>query len=512
MNFPDSAKTGALAELALITLFTDWSWGVGEDRIDIGYDLTVQPSNDLFFGHRFHVQAKGTASKKNKKISVQVSKARLREYHKNPHPVFIVRSTGDGQLYWLHAQSWTQKNLQRLNGNGKATVSFPKENDLRNRDQFTEYLTEVLAPLASKPDALANLAQERSKLLSEIDPRLVVQVEYSSGITTHHFSAASEDVQIPMAITPKDSGGHEQLRNHFRYGTPALVELEEIKISGSEVFEKLEIGSGKGATIEIGPAVHRKGAIELWAGEKFNYINEKVHIPCRYYSGHQGFALDSVLNNGLLTSSVRASMDAQKKFTFNLDFNSPAFEGAPIRNLTELRILGNWADEVLNEGILTMRFTVNGKSASISRHLADEPDFLMMARLSLLAKLHRIACALDLDVVIDPRSTISKAEASSIALACDLLKGITVDSKAEQQDIASDTPIEPPEDRTYCARINLDVRFGSKSVCAVPVRIEFRDYDQEFDNAARQIRLLPRESSSATLRFDPNIASSEEPA
>lgn len=61
MNYPLTQRTGALAEMIVAQLFVSWSWNVGRDQIDIGYDLFVAPAHDTYKGGRFLVQIKGTA-------------------------------------------------------------------------------------------------------------------------------------------------------------------------------------------------------------------------------------------------------------------------------------------------------------------------------------------------------------------------------------------------------------------------------------------------------------------
>jgi hypothetical protein len=55
-------------------LFVSWSWTVGKDHIDTGYDLNVEPSISEFRGHRFLVQVKATKQSKRGKIVAHVSK------------------------------------------------------------------------------------------------------------------------------------------------------------------------------------------------------------------------------------------------------------------------------------------------------------------------------------------------------------------------------------------------------------------------------------------------------
>jgi hypothetical protein len=147
MNFPENQKTGRLAEVDVERLFTSWSWTVGTDRIDVGYDLFVEPNQQRFSGARFLVQAKGTLSKKKQKYIARVSKMRLRQYATNPLPVFIVRVTPDGELCWLHAQRWCQAHRSIIAGAGYANIPVSREKDLRDREPFESYLAEVFRPI-----------------------------------------------------------------------------------------------------------------------------------------------------------------------------------------------------------------------------------------------------------------------------------------------------------------------------------------------------------------------------
>lgn len=165
MNFPENRRTGRLAELAVENLFTSWSWIVGHDHLDEGYDLNVEPDRTRYSGARFLVQVKGTARSKGNSITAPVSKRRLRQYLINPHPVIIVRSTADGTLYWIHAQAWCKKNKDRLaSGDGNCSVRIDKASKLEDRESFERFLDRVLAPSERKPGALAALAAARGSI------------------------------------------------------------------------------------------------------------------------------------------------------------------------------------------------------------------------------------------------------------------------------------------------------------------------------------------------------------
>jgi hypothetical protein len=157
MNFASTERTGRLGEIDVERLFITWSWTVGKDLIDVGYDLTVEPDIAEFGGHRFLVQAKATAeNKKHGNVIAPIAKSRLRQYARNPIPVFIVRVTGDGALYWLHVQDWATAHGKRLSGDGTARINIPKTQRLEDKDDFVAYLKQIFKPLAEKSTALAD--------------------------------------------------------------------------------------------------------------------------------------------------------------------------------------------------------------------------------------------------------------------------------------------------------------------------------------------------------------------
>lgn len=87
MNFTENQRTGVLAENVVESLFLSWFWTVGRDRIDVGYDLFVEPDRERFKGQRFLVQVKGTARQKRGAPTAKVSKSNLRKYAANRIPV-----------------------------------------------------------------------------------------------------------------------------------------------------------------------------------------------------------------------------------------------------------------------------------------------------------------------------------------------------------------------------------------------------------------------------------------
>jgi hypothetical protein len=128
----------------------------------------------------------------------------------------------------------------------------------------------------------------------------------------------------------------------------------------------------------------------------------------------------------------------------------------------------------------------------------------MLSRLVILARLHLIARARNLDLVIDPRSDLSPSEAFTISCAYNLLRGVHVSAISQVQTFTDEAPSEPPEDGIYLLTTTFDVLIASQIACTLPVEVELRDYDSKFDAATKSLQLSPRKSSSTTVRFDPS--------
>lgn len=96
----------------------------------------------------------------------------------NPHPVFIVRSTANGVLYWLHAQRWAESNRDRLEGEGKVSVGMDIAQRLEDKDAFMAYLDKVLAPIGPCTDQWPGSHGGGGNTSAPFDPRLSVAAQW----------------------------------------------------------------------------------------------------------------------------------------------------------------------------------------------------------------------------------------------------------------------------------------------------------------------------------------------
>ena len=500
-----------MAEIRVETLFIEWGWVTGADRIDVGYDLCIQPDKTLFQGHRFLVQVKGTAAKRKGGVVAPVAKSRLRDYHANPIPVFIVRSTQDGSLYWIHAQEWTRANTTRLVGNGNASVKLSQQNMLLDRDSFTKKLSEVFAPLSTKSDSLVELAADRSAYLSNIDKRLCVKVGTSAGTTTYQFSATDEDVTIPLELTPTDPvQGFQSLKDAVHFGLPVSVDLEQIRVTGSPIFEALDMDRGTPAKLEIAPTVNRRGSVMLQPGSKFSLLATEIQMAASLYFGSEGAAISTETDDGDFSIEIRAFRDP-KKFgptQMKMGLRRDKFLGRPLREHTALAQIGKWADESLCQGGFSLVASFGGRQMRWQTQNLDRDHRNFLVLLSLGCKLHQVARVLASDIEFDPNAEVTIGDSSSIRMAYRLLKGevLTIRTPHVSIDCEAANVKSLELNGVHTVRTTLTLTHGDKAVGVIPVVIELFDYSMTFDAELKVQNFYPNDSSSAHMKFDESRA------
>ena len=510
MNYPDTQRTGALAEMRVEALFVEWGWVTGTDRIDVGYDLCVQPDKNTFHGHRFLVQVKGTATRKKGSVVAPVAKSRLRDYHSNPTPVFIIRSTQDGSLFWIHAQEWTRANTARLAGNGYSSIKLSQQNNLLDREAFTKKLSELFAPLATRAESLVELAADRGAYLSGIDKRLNVQVGTEAGQTTYRFSAAGEDVTIPLELMPADPvQGVQSLTDAIHFGLPVSVDLEQIRVTGSPLFEALNMDRSTPAKLEIAPSVNRRGSVTLQPGTKFNLLSSEVQVTANLYFGSEGAAITTGNEGGAFFLDIRAFRDSgrPRPTQINMGLRRDEFLGRPLRDHSALAHVGKWAEEALTQNGLSLIAHFGGRQVAKWQRQNLEPDhrnFLIL--MGLVCKLHQIARALGSDIEFNPDAEITQSDATSIQLAYKLLKGEAVRIGTPHISVQCDTADVESLDGLYALRTALHLSHGDESVGNIPVLIELFDYRMEFDEELKVQHFYRECASKAYMKFDESRA------
>lgn len=483
MSLPQSQVTGAATESAVECLFLSWGWNVGHDRIDDGYDLHVTPDRSLYQGFHFSVQVKGTVkSKPNGLISAQVTNSRLRQYAECFAPVFIIRATGDGSLYWTHTQHWTQAHKNKITGNGRSVVKFEASKKLTNRSDFEKYLS-ILFKSPPYKDAKPSASLHESFYLNTLDPHLQVKIVNDENGKTHEIYANNESVTTQMSFLPITSEENiKNLREAIEFGLPRSVEVEKFNLSGSPLLDHILQGPLKG-TLSIKPTKGTPATVKIIPGRKISITSNILSLKAERFNGAKGV----VFTNERLDRYI----DFQVQFPHNLENLSAVVhiqlgdlsaDETPAREIDFLQDLGNWADQLITKDCFSIEIAVHGTQLRVlfSPKLTDDlRDFALLSEA--VSKIHLIAKATNSDLLFPSGFRISGTELREIDFAYSVLKG-------ENRDIclgAMEITLREGFDINSCAGMDLlvtttfQLKIFGQTLCRLPISIELIDFQLE---------------------------------
>lgn len=499
MDIPQNILIGGLAENATKHLFLSWGWATAKDEQDIGYDLFVQPDSEQFKGQRFLVQVKGTLIENRGHVTAPVRKKRLLQYLDNPHPIFIVRVTADGALYWLHAQPWARSNRARLKGEGKISVRMDVNQRLEDRESFVAYLAKIFTPIEARQGALAELAQKRGELLSSIDPRLSVGVSTEAGSETYTFLAAEGGFSVPIEMVLRDAADAAAMDEAVKYGLPVSLDLDGMKVSGSPLFSELELDQLQPAKVDI-IRNGRVGVVTLFAGLRPFVSAPSMEISVDAYYGHGGATMRSRrLTPAVFELRVDLS-EGQPKTNFSLGLDLAQLCNGPLALAPSLAEFGAWAGASLEAGGFIL-------GTSYSRHRTTWPlssrDSRTTKVLRLIRDLHRlqqIARHFDSDFSIDDETQLKAEDVKTIEIFYDVLNGekVVVGMPELRVDGIEHFP-DHEADGAYFCKVNHSIRVADTVIGTIPVHIELLNYER-IDNTSDGTMLLRSQvGSSATI-------------
>lgn len=505
MNFTESQRTGLLAEGRVALLFEEWFWTVGYDRIDVGYDLLVEPDQKQFKGHRFLVQVKGTASRKKGNIIASVSKQRLRQYAANPLPVFLVRVTPDGKMYWLHVQPWATTNKGRLVGNGDAGVRMIEGQLLEDQIQFTSYLAEIFKPLAEQTGAAGHVANERSVHLSSIDSRFKVRVDVIEGQEQYVISGCDDGAKATVQFeASEDPRNIANVDHALRYGVPTTVELKSFRMTGSELFEVLRMNQLGPQSVTIASNLTTEGSVSLRAGAKYSITAEEFEFPARSHRGQAGFAV----TNERFAGPFNFQMLGEPKVMggtdlhFNMGLRGDRLSEMPLKALSQLKQLGTWAGDALKQEGTRIELNFYGKRIPIQVDMDSQlemRDFLKLAHA--FGQLHEIARALDSDFIMDKDQRWCLEEIEDIQVLYRILKGERVEVSVSSFNFLIDDPAKMGLDAQYVVKTIMTYSFGNRRFGDVPVAFDLEGYELRQTSEMGHCRMEKVATSKAHLYY-----------
>lgn len=496
MNLPEKQQTGLLAEQDVERLMTSWGWVWGKDRIDIGYDLSVQPSHERFMGGRFHIQVKGTAKQSRGQVSAPVSKGRLREYSANVMPVFIVRVSSEGKFYWVHAQEWARSNRKKLQGNGDTVVKFEREKNLDDREEFESYLFQVMQPAAQKKGSLALLAEERSKYLNSLDEHLGVRVGMHNGSESYEVfpKSGSVEKELKFVASPK-AESIDEFRDAIEFGTPASIEVDAFRMFGSKLLDEIGASEKLKGTISIQPTSRNLGTVHFCAGERYSISAKELVLPAGLFKGSKGSLVSNKEMGSLFDVSARITIEngrGRVNVTFGMRLES--LLGKHIRLQDDLASVAAWAEQVIEKGAMHMRFHFHGIDAPfvIGREIL-EPMLPVIEMARNLGRLHLVAKALGSEMMVRSDSVFTEEDVSDINFVYALLKGDRRQGRLGPVEFEPHPGVDLSADGQFVMTTTIVFSICEQHLGEVPVSIEMGSSFLEHVEGSSRVRLIQRD-------------------
>lgn len=439
MNYPDSQRIGRLGELDAERLFTDWSWTVGHDHLDTGYDLNVEPDIQAFHGHRFLVQVKGTADKGRRNTWVApVSKKRLREYANNPLPVFLVRATTEGEMRWLHVQAWANVGVR----NGTQTYEiYAKSKDAQLSVEMTVN------------DDPANKATLRDAII----------------------------YGLPASVE----------MDAFRVtGSPLLTEL------GAGMLSKVKMELRSNATRPVKVTLYPGRAYSMIANSYSFAATLYMGRPgfsIRAEDETEIFSFDL---------RARSASQAPEQADITMGLRPGVLGSMPIQRLDGLAALGKWAEQAVNQdGIYADLSFPEGRMPLVAE-LHDNSNILPVLRFAqVLGVIQQVAKALNSDIVVDDDLVLDEKELSNLYLAYALLRGERRTVGLPNLDFNATGPAEAIPHGDFFITTAITLTLGGKPFGVIPVAIDLERYSHSM-TADNQHRITRDDDGNAVMYYD----------
>jgi len=474
-NFPDHQRTGSLTELDVLRLFTEWHWNAGKDQIDSGYDLCVGPDHIKYNGARFMVQVKGTAKSKAKgSVTAPVSKNRLRQYAQSVLPVFIVRVTAEGEMYWCHAQAWARANVARMAGDGTTGVKIDKANDLKDREAFEVYLAKAFqdSPTLGRP---VSEWERKADFLNSLDPNLGVRVQTTDSGTRLSLFAKQESSfngKFSFEVARSDRN-FANARDALKFGLPREVEAFNFKITGSPLFDHVPSRFDKGM-LKIGTTPEERNCVRLYPGTKRSVVSSVLPIDVEIYRGKAGLALTSERLDSLFDLIIKMEPKSGEILVdITMGLRQQKLARLPIREFDALRSLTDWVDHVLVQDSM---FLDAGAGESRLPLLADSEQLEvlmpMLEWFQALSRLHLVANCLHSDFTLPENAALTSNEHQEIELAYALLKGDRCPIRFHEVTITTPIPAERLPGSNLLCTTTLMIVVQGQELGSIPVAIE----------------------------------------
>ncbi|WP_285960896.1 DUF4365 domain-containing protein [Pseudomonas tohonis] len=492
MSLPPTQQTGALGELAVTQAFIAWGWNVGQDRIDIGYDLFVAPDHEIYKGGRFLVQVKGTTkTTKNGHIRAPVSKARLRQYAESITPVFIIRTTPEGLLYWLHAQEWAHQNKTHLKGSGYTNVRFDKLKTLSNRNDFERYLSSILTTNTNK-----------NTLLPTKD------LNSHSRVNSNEITESTLDIpkdakpQLSFTTAPGKEN-YEKLKDAIYFGLPSKFAVEELSVSGLPMPDGLSEKFTQG-NVTLSPLKAIPGTIRVIPGRKRNLTSTELAVDVELFSGQKGFAVSNTRLPSLLDICIRFTESSKLSFipNINISFRTNSISQTPIKDADHLSQIYLWAEQALHHQGFYLELSLPFHKAPLlpaSGLPQGMIDFLHLSHT--LGKIHLIARTTDSSLCIPDKFSISRKELESIDRAFALLRGDQLEVAGLSMELEPVETVTPTDRASFFGVKTMTTTLFNQAFCKIPTRFDLIDFRIDSIPNSSKMSITPGEHGKSWISY-----------
>jgi hypothetical protein len=512
MNFPATQKTGRRAELAVETHFLSWDWNVGHDHIDTGYDLCVTPDHATYHGIRFSVQVKGTSVAGKAGLVARVAKQRLRQYARDVLPVFIIRSTSVGELYWVHAQAWARVNEGALVGKGTSQVSFDPLKTLADRAAFEAYLDVAVRPLLQSPDLLTVVNEKRVFHLNRPDPTSSNAPGRPPKSTNAKRDAAAASSQVDIleakfTFRPiRTEENLQKLQEAFDFGFPGSFDVEDFSITPPSNLPDFEGVKSAHGTLTMSPIDSKKGFVQMSPGKKYFVLSQELSLQADLFSGSKGIGITNQSYPSALDLKIKIKPENRGfRANINLGIRTSALSHQPLQVFRDLSPLATWAEQVAAEDSMHMALEFEGAREQLSPAVEPIAPLLhVLQRVRALSRLHMIARTLNSDFVLSDDLHFSQDDFQDINLAFELLRG-------ERKSVnLGPLEVEPAEDGArdmsrvageFFCTTTWEFAVAGKQVGDIPIMIELPDYVMEELPDTHKVRIAQGEHGKAWMTY-----------
>lgn len=337
-----SHDIGNIGESLVRLFFQKWQWHPRKDEDDQGIDFSVEVPQEI--RRRFLVQVK-TSNPVNVladgQWSIPIEQNALRKYRATREPVLVVAvDLPTNELRSLHIQRWIHDRGHPLDGdrNAELSVKFDASAklDATDRETFWTSVLEAWAYQDAKhyPAPLDIGRKERE--LSELDPRLRLEITASKNGYTYSISAIGEPVETVLTMKPSTPDDMEELSRAYKFGSPVNFRVDDLSLVGSPLLERMPRGAGEVELLGLPTSIRIRFG-RLHRKKKRNTLRKIAEAAGAMTRGAHGAEIRTQDGSFPLDFSFRTDLIAQQA-KLDLSFRPDRLIGLPLSGLGVNRV------------------------------------------------------------------------------------------------------------------------------------------------------------------------------